>query len=156
MPSALSSFFCWSWVDTEREPVLTGAALGDQLREDLLRALEAAVLHQLLGVDAATVEVVLRFLPVLVEAGEQVFEADRDGAALVVLDLHRGAVEAEQLPHLLRPSAPRGRRRAAPSARPKASPRGMTMIALPGTPFGKALTGAMMAAPPGDLEAGQD
>ncbi len=37
----------------------------------------------------------------LLEAGEQVLEADRDGATLLVLHLHRRAVEAEQLPHFV-------------------------------------------------------
>jgi hypothetical protein len=97
----LSSFCLLELRDAEREPVVAGAALGDDLGEDLLGALEAAVLHQLLGVDAAAREVVLRLLPVLVEAGEEVFEADRDGATLLVLHLHGGAVEAEELPHLL-------------------------------------------------------
>src|SRR6185295_8533478 len=40
-------------------------------------------------------------LPVLLEARQQVLQADRDGATLRVLDLHRRTIEAEQLPHLV-------------------------------------------------------
>jgi hypothetical protein len=87
--------------DAEREPVVAGAALGDDLREDLLGALQAVVLEELLRVDARAVQVIGLLLPVLVEAGEQVLQADRDRPALIVLHLHRGAVEAEQLPHLI-------------------------------------------------------
>ena len=47
------------------------------------------------------VQIVGLLLPVLVEAREQVFETDGDGAALIVLHLHGWAVEAEELPHLL-------------------------------------------------------
>jgi hypothetical protein len=37
----------------------------------------------------------------LVEPAEQIFQTDRDRPALGVLHLHRGAVEAEHLPHLV-------------------------------------------------------
>src|SRR5690606_16001206 len=73
----------------------------DYLCQHLLGRSRAAVFHQLRGVHATAVEVRLVFLPVFVEALDQVLETDRDGAAFVVLDLHRWTVEAQQLPHLL-------------------------------------------------------
>ena len=63
--------------------------------------LEPAVLEQLLRVDAAAVEIVGCLVPVLLKPAEQILEADGDGTTLIVLHLHRGAVEAEELPHLI-------------------------------------------------------
>jgi hypothetical protein len=87
--------------DAEREPVLTVTTARDDLREHRLRLLVAAVLHELLGEDSTAIEIVVRFLPVLLETREEVFEADGDRTTLLVLHLHRGAVEAEELPDLL-------------------------------------------------------
>jgi hypothetical protein len=87
--------------DAEREPVVARAALRDELGQDLLRAREALMLEELLREDAAAVEIVLVLVPVLLEPGKQVLEADRDRPALVVGHLHRRTIEAEQLPHLV-------------------------------------------------------
>ncbi len=100
--------------DAKPEPILTAAAEGHDFAHDLFGALEAPVLHQLLNEQATPVEVVLIFTPVLFEARQQVVQANGDRPALGVLDLHRGAVEAEQLPHLIdlegdRPFGQRGR-----------------------------------------------
>jgi hypothetical protein len=88
--------------DAEGEPVVAVAAAGDDLGEDLLRLGVARVLDELLGVDPAAHQVVAVLLPVLLEAAEEILEADGDGATLVVLHLDGGAVEAEELPDLLR------------------------------------------------------
>ncbi|MGC4087464.1 MAG: hypothetical protein QM756_06155 [Polyangiaceae bacterium] len=87
--------------DAEGEPVFARAALGDDLGEHLLGRLEALVLHQLLRVHAPAVEILRVFLPMLLEATEQVFQADGDRTTIGVLHLHRRAVEAEHLPHLV-------------------------------------------------------
>ena len=60
-----------------------------------------AVFHELLRVDAAAHEIFAVLVPVLLEPGEEVVTADRDRAALLVLDLHRRTVEPEELPHLV-------------------------------------------------------
>jgi hypothetical protein len=51
--------------------------------------------------DAAAVQIVGCFVPVLLQTRDEVLEADRDRAPLIVLHLHRRTVEAEELPHLL-------------------------------------------------------
>ena len=83
----------------------------------------------------------------LLETGEQILEADRDRATLLVLHLHRRAVEAEELPDLLH----RERDRAVDDfllERCPFGPSGMSTIAFAGTPFGNAVMGARIAAPP--------
>src|SRR5690606_2356793 len=87
--------------DAEPEPVVAVAAARDDLRKHSLRLLVAVVLHELLGKNSPAIEVVLAVLPVLLEAAEEILEADRDGTTLLVLHLHGGAIEAEELPDLL-------------------------------------------------------
>ena len=87
--------------DAERHPVFALAAQRDDLAEHLFGLLEAAVLHQLLRQHAAAPELGLILVPVLLEAGDQIFESDRERAPFGVLHLHGGAVEAEHLPHLI-------------------------------------------------------
>jgi len=87
--------------DAEREPVVGVTAARDDLSEHLLGLLEALVLHQLLRVHARALRVGAVLLVHLLETIEQVLDADEHGPTFLILHLHRRAVEAEQLPHLL-------------------------------------------------------
>ncbi len=133
--------------DAEREPVLTVTAAGHDLREDALRLLVALILHQLLGEDAAAVEVILAVDPVLLETGEQVLEADRDGATLLVLDLHRGALKPRSF-QTCSIEIFTGPSTISFSTGAPFGPSGMSTIAFAGTPFGNDWIGARIAAPP--------
>src|SRR5690606_21912390 len=86
--------------DTEPEPIFPGAAEGDELGQYLLRLSRAPMPHQFLSVDATTVEVVLVFFPVLLEAREKIVQADRQRTPLLILNLNGRTIETEQLPHL--------------------------------------------------------
>ena len=102
VPSALSSFSCWSCATPSASQSSPMPPLATIFESTGSAFSSASVLEQLLRENAAAVEIVGRLVPVLLETGEQVFEADGDGPTLVVLHLHGGAVEAEELPHLLR------------------------------------------------------
>src|SRR5262249_21007527 len=57
----------------EEKPEVATAALRDDLREDRFGLRPLLVLHELLRVDLAAIEVVLVPVPALVETGEQIF-----------------------------------------------------------------------------------
>ena len=73
---------------TETEPIVAAAAGRDDLREDLLGALGAAVLHQLRAKSLPTISgLSLASFQCFSRPSRRSFEADRDGPALVVLQL---------------------------------------------------------------------
>ena len=140
VPSARSSFSCAAG----RRRGRAGRCRRRRARRGFagrFRLLVAVMLHELLREDATAIEVVLRVLPVLLRATEEVLEADRDQATCSSCTCTAGPLKPRSFQTA--PSSPRpGRRR--PACRPagRSGRAGSTSIALPGTPFpGNAIDG---------------
>jgi hypothetical protein len=91
---SLVELFLCELSDSKPEPILSVGAHGNDLGQHFLRLLGASVLQKLLSEDATATDVFGGFVPVLLQATQQVFEPDRDRPPLLVLNLHGGTIEA--------------------------------------------------------------